>query len=66
MSAECSLGIYRHLGPSRHTKKEKKHEQYYSVQLIFCPGASVQALYSEERVSLDGLLRIVNVGCIFQ
>jgi len=27
MSAECSLGNHRYLGPSRHTIK-KEHEQY--------------------------------------
>ena len=25
MSAECSLGNHRYLGPSRHTKKDKKN-----------------------------------------
>jgi len=33
MSAECSLGNYRYLGPSRHTKKEKNMKNI--VQLIF-------------------------------
>ena len=35
MYAGCSLGNHRYLGPSRHTKKEKKHEQYRAIRLIF-------------------------------
>jgi len=46
MSAECSLGNHRYLGPSRQTKKEKKHEQYRAINFF----VRVQELYSEEHV----------------